>query len=546
MTQLDLNNQLYLRLMQAAKSAGVSTDIFVTQLLDQHENQVADTSDDLLDATMLAELSFDFAFSMSRQPNGEFKRTWVTPSFERVTGFGIDEADERGGWRALIHPEDRAYFDSVFRRIISQGYEGDLEYRVVRKDGEIRYLWAAFRVVKDDEDQVTRFYVISRDISNEYRTQQAIIESEMRYRILLNSINDIVYTLDTNMCFTDIHGDLGYRYGLLTTEMLGKTQREIFGDAAGDMVDPINRLVLAGVSVEHEWYLQINNYDVYFHDRLTPLYNPADEIIGIAVVSRDATSAREFEKQQLEAEQLRIELEKEREFIELKERFMSMVSHEYRTPLSIMLATSNILDRYFDKLTPDKMRSHIRSLTPQIQYMTALMDDVLLLNRADAGKLITQIKTIQIRQFCRALAEKLRLSDGDQHQIVTDFKDMPLFMEADERILTHIFTNVLSNALKYSPAGSNVYFNGQMSGDGRVLFTLKDEGMGIPEPDQKRIFEPFHRAINAENIQGTGLGLSIVKRSVEAHGGTIQLHSEEGKGTTVIINLPVRVQHVSV
>ncbi len=173
--------------------------------------------------------------------------------------------------------------------------------------------------------------------------------------------------------------------------------------------------------------------------------------------------------------------------------------------------------------------------------MTALVDDVLTLGWAEAGRLTYEPQPMDLAGFCRELIDEFQLGIGAQHRLVLELvrseqkETMPVVM--DPQILHHILANLLSNAIKYSPIGSQVRLTVRMAGE-QAIFQVADEGIGIPAADLPRLFEPFHRAGNVGVTLGTGLGLSIVKRMVELCGGTTEVASEEGRGSTFTVALP--------
>lgn len=239
--------------------------------------------------------------------------------------------------------------------------------------------------------------------------------------------------------------------------------------------------------------------------------------------------------------EIRKALEKEKELNELKSRFVSMVSHEFRTPMATILFSAGLLESYSNKWPEEKKLVHIRRIQSGIQQMTSLLNDVLLIGKAESGKLEFNPKPIDLDLFCRELVEDLELSDSNQHQIIFTIEGSYNQAKMDEKLLRHILSNLLSNAVKYSPENTKVEFN-MVYQKNSVIFQIKDTGIGIPLEDQKRLFETFHRANNVGTIPGTGLGLSIVKKSVDLHGGTISLQSEVGLGTTFTITLPLEDQ----
>ena len=232
-------------------------------------------------------------------------------------------------------------------------------------------------------------------------------------------------------------------------------------------------------------------------------------------------------------------LSQERELSELKTRFVSIVSHEFRTPLGITMSAVEVLRHYGGQITEDKrgeLHDDIFSATVQ---MSALMEQVLLLGRAEAGKLECRCAPIDLPAHCIQLTEDA-VQATNQHCPVTftaegDFSDATM----DAALLRHIIGNLLSNAVKYSPADAHVDFKLRRDGS-EVVITVEDRGIGIPEADQARLFEAFHRASNVGETPGTGLGLLLVKRCVDLQHGSISVQSLESQGTTFTVRLPMR------
>jgi signal transduction histidine kinase len=172
--------------------------------------------------------------------------------------------------------------------------------------------------------------------------------------------------------------------------------------------------------------------------------------------------------------------------------------------------------------------------------MTELLDKILILGRAEAGKLICQAKAIALSDFCQELVDELQISIGQQYQLRFSCSGSPpTTARMDENLLRHIFGNLLSNAMKYSPPNSVVQFTLDYQ-DNQAIFSVQDSGIGIPPDDQARLFESFYRATNVGTISGTGLGLAIVKNCIEAHEGQIAVSSVVGEGTTFTVTLPLQ------
>jgi signal transduction histidine kinase len=215
-----------------------------------------------------------------------------------------------------------------------------------------------------------------------------------------------------------------------------------------------------------------------------------------------------------------------------------MASHEFRTPLTTIVSSTELLEIYGQKWTEDKKQKHYQRIEAAVDRMTSLLDDVLLFSKVEAGKLEFNPKPLVLKKFCSDLVEELQLGIGVNHKLTFVYSSPCQNACMDEKLLMHILGNLLSNAIKYSPQDTTILF-GCYCNEEEVIFEVKDEGIGIPTEDQGRLFESFHRAKNVGNIPGTGLGLAIVRNSVDLHGGRIIVESEAGVGTTFKVILPL-------
>ena len=272
----------------------------------------------------------------------------------------------------------------------------------------------------------------------------------------------------------------------------------------------------------------------------------ADEVMAIV---RDIT-----DRKQAEAD-IRKTLEQQKHLNELKSRFVTMASHEFRTPLTSILSSAELLEHYSHKWSPEKQNKYLYRIQSSVKHMTELLNDVLLLGKADAGKLQLNPTKINLFEFCQDLVEEMATTT-QTHQIIfnlqecseaedsCDRNDNPsdnrAFVCMDEKMLRHIINNLLSNAIKYSPNSDRVIFDLTCQPQQAIL-QVRDFGIGIPANEQDRLFDSFHRADNVGSIPGTGLGLPIVKRSVDLHGGTITFDSEINVGTTFTVTLPYSI-----
>lgn len=243
-------------------------------------------------------------------------------------------------------------------------------------------------------------------------------------------------------------------------------------------------------------------------------------------------------KQLKDSERATLEaLDKERELNQLKSYFVSMVSHEFRNPLSALRLMSDILLRFDNTLTPEKKTLYTQQINTAIDHMCQLLDEVILLGKVDTGNFQIELTNLNLEEFCDELITSLQFSDDNQHPIILSCQSAKL-LKLDANLLRHILTNLISNALKYSPVGSEVQVE-VSDFNGRIKVCVSDYGIGIPEAEQPRLFETFSRCSNVGSVQGTGLGLAIVKRCVDLCGGEITVESTVNVGTTVTVLVPV-------
>jgi len=290
---------------------------------------------------------------------------------------------------------------------------------------------------------------------------------------------------------------------------------------------------------------------------LYPVKDAQGKLLEVVVIHHDITEMKRAEEAMLEInhtlearvkertgeletarQDLAKALDAERELGALKNRFVSMVSHEFRTPLGVIMSAVELLRHYEGKLEADQKEELFNDISGATKSMTGLMQQVLLLGRVEAGKLGIRTQPVDLRVSMQKMVDEARSILGNKCEVRLSFDGELDQARSDEALLRHIFSNLMSNAIKYSPAGSTVDFSIQREQDDCV-FTIADRGIGIPEADRARLFEAFHRCENVGEIQGTGLGLVIVKRCVEMHSGSLAFESEVGRGTTFTVRLPV-------
>ncbi|MBK8024921.1 MAG: PAS domain S-box protein [Chloroflexi bacterium] len=266
---------------------------------------------------------------------------------------------------------------------------------------------------------------------------------------------------------------------------------------------------------------------------LSPIVQHDVQLLGVVCSLRDMTEQKEMEVQ------LRQMLGHEMELSELKSRYVSMAAHDLRNPLASILAALETIERYNDRMTEDQRLSRFDSIHRSIEVMIELLNDILIVGHTQSGKLRFEPGPLDLIAFLEGLIAELQPL-GSAQRIRFSFQEGRYAVSMDAKLLRHIMGNLLSNALKYSPEDSPVDLIIAREADA-VIFGIQDRGIGIPQTDQAKLFDAFHRADNVGSTPGTGLGLTIVKQSVSLHNGTISFESDAGAGTlfTVVIPQPV-------
>jgi len=266
-------------------------------------------------------------------------------------------------------------------------------------------------------------------------------------------------------------------------------------------------------------------------DSCAPIIGTNGLVAGVVMVFRDISEQRRHEEQVDET------LKREQEINRLKTSFISMVSHEFRTPLTSIFSSTELLGSFDGKANPERQEKHLQRIYASIRRLEQMLDDVLLIGRVESGKLQFQPESMNLELVMKDIVEAIQAGIGRHHQINVSFDHVaePVFMDA--KLIKLIFTNLLSNAVKYSFPHHPVEMSVVIVNAG-VEVQVSDQGIGIPAEDLPKLFRTFERASNVGNIHGTGLGLSIVKTCVDLHGGAITVESVLDQGTQIKVWLP--------
>ncbi|MCX6856909.1 MAG: HAMP domain-containing sensor histidine kinase [Verrucomicrobia bacterium] len=297
------------------------------------------------------------------------------------------------------------------------------------------------------------------------------------------------------------------------------------GAATAAALPGVYRVTISGEG-EVRWQAHITRGPGFSREYGTPT-----PWIGFAALGLSAVPLSLLVMLATRAGKLRAALDAERELGRMKNHFVSSVSHEFRTPLSVILSGAELLEAHAGQLSESRRQELLTQIKSSTGRMNEMVEQVLLLGRIESGAMKANPQPVDVAALCREIVEEVQIATQRRCEIVTKLDTG--MRSLDVTLMRSVLANLLTNAVKYSRPGGRVIFEANESS-----FRVNDEGIGIPPADLARLGEPFHRASNVGDISGTGLGLAVVKRCVALCGGTFTIHSEEGHGTQVVVTLP--------
>ncbi|RMG81616.1 MAG: PAS domain-containing sensor histidine kinase, partial [Chloroflexi bacterium] len=450
---------------------------------------------------------------------------------ERVTGYNREEMEQHPNPFTLLFP-DAAYREHLLKAHKEQVYR-NWEVEITCKNGEKREILisnisANFPIPEWDT------WIVGIDITPLREAEK----SQVFHTFLLQNILDAVISADMDFVVTSWNPAAELMYGWTAKEAIGRpfvelTQPQYPGSTREAVIEKfLEQGKWRGEAIHHHR----NGAPINILASVSMLRDGNGKPTGIVTVNRDITEHKMLEAEALRNAMLETELEKEREVAELKGRFMSIVSHQFRTPLAVIQMAVDKMIQYNERLTYQQRLNSFERISAQIRYMTQLIEDVLKLGQAQKGAIEAQPEQFNVCRLCEDVVEEVHTVHPQGHfiSLACDYTGQ---MYQDRKLLWQVLDNLLGNAVKYTPQDGMVALEVYEEGD-TVVFIVKDSGIGIPEEDQKHLFEPFHRATNVGSIKGTGMGMAIVKEYITTMGGTIEVESEVNVGTTFTVRLP--------
>ena len=455
-----------------------------------------------------------------------------SPIFMKMLGYEPNEFEHTyENWRNRLHPDDvenaekslQAYFDQV-----DSTYQN--EFRLKHKAGH--YVWInGFGIAKRDAKGKPTYMVGTHvDVTALKKQQEILEEQKNEFDKLINNLGEAVFRLNS--------------YSEIT--FMNHYWQEISGFSINDCIkQPITAFFEASdkitIATQIEALKQTESGRATIEVKLKHK-NKQWRWVELLLRENKALTEKDYfiAGSIIDIHDKKIALEKEKELAELKAGFVSLTSHQFRTPLTVIFSNIEVIEMYAKKLNvalSDTIKGSALKIKDQIDRMTQLMDNILLVGRYDAKQLAYNLQPINLSQFINSISKTYFQNEPDGRTLLINEELSTKQVAADELLFMHVLTNIISNAFKYSVGAANpelsIYYR-----DNYAYISIQDSGIGIPADEIEKVFHSFYRASNTITYQGSGLGLSVAKQFMELHGGKITLTSTLNKGTEVILCLP--------
>lgn len=455
-----------------------------------------------------------------------------SPIFMKMLGYEPNEFEHTyENWRNRLHPDDvenaekslQAYFDQV-----DSTYQN--EFRLKHKAGH--YVWInGFGIAKRDAEGKPTYMVGTHvDVTALKKQQEILEEQKNEFDKLINNLGEAVFRLNS--------------YNEIT--FMNHYWQEISGFSINDCIkQPITAFFEASdkmtIATQIEALKQTESGRATIEVKLKHK-NKQWRWVELLLRENKALTEKDYfiAGSIIDIHDKKIALEKEKELAELKAGFVSLTSHQFRTPLTVIFSNVEVIEMYAKKLNvalSDTIKGSALKIKDQIDRMTQLMDNILLVGRYDAKQLAYNLQPINLSQFINSISKTYFQNEPDGRTLLIKEELSTKQVAADELLFMHVLTNIISNAFKYSVGAASpelsIYYR-----DNYAYISIQDSGIGIPADEIEKVFHSFYRASNTITYQGSGLGLSVAKQFMELHGGKISLTSTLNKGTEVILCLP--------
>jgi len=476
-------------------------------------------------------------------PKG-YIQTWNAGA-ELIKGYKAHEII--GKHFSKFYPPEVAASGKLERELEIAAEEG--HYREegwrVRKDGSLFWASVTISAVRDEAGQLTGYLKITRDLTDKKRAEDALKESEEKFRLMVEAVKDYaVFMLDPKGCIASWNPGAERIKGYSAEEILGVHFSRFYPREDVESGKPNRELAIAveqGRYQEEGWRVRKDGTQFWASVTITPVLDEKGTLRGFAKVTQDLTERRQAEEQRLELIRAQAASAEAQKTNRLKDEFLAILSHELRTPLNAIVGWAHLL-RESPRLDPTQVSRGLEAIDRNAAIQTQIVSDVLDISRMTSGKLRLNPRRTDPGEVVNAALDTIRpAAQAKQIALQATLPEKPEFVYADGDRLQQVVWNILQNAVKFTPAGGRVEARVARR-DSHVEIAVTDTGIGIRPDFLPHVFDSFRQADSSSSRRhgGLGLGLAIVKQIVELHGGRVDAKSEgEGRGTTVTVRLPL-------
>lgn len=456
----------------------------------------------------------------------------VSDTWLRVLGYDRDEVIGRRSSEFLTEESRRYAVEVVLPDYMARGYCTNVPYQMVCKDGSIVDVLLSATSERDDDGHFIRSIAAISDVTEQRRAEKARQKSEARFGDIAEAVSDWIWETDDGLRITYLSSRFTETTGMASLDFIGQPMDCLF---ARPTTWTGHRQV---ISFEDHQPLREQLFEIgsdttkplIVSVSAWPLIDDRHNFLGYRGLGSDMT-------ERIEVARLGEALDRERERNEAQRQFVSMVSHEFRTPLSIIDGNAKRLARPADKIDQAEREKLAGKIDNSVKRLIRLIETTINAARLEAGKVSYNPQPCNLTELITDIAAQLQEAVPQRICLVLD--DVPFSIEADPKLLGHVFTNLIANASKYSPDQPEIWVRGRIEGEW-VVIEVEDRGVGIPASEVPNLFRRFFRATTSAGFVGTGLGLHIAKQFVELHKGEIDVTSIEGQGTVIAVRLPVQ------
>lgn len=422
-----------------------------------------------------------------------------------------------------------------------------LEANAVDSSGRESYFEIKCTAIRNEGGDIHQIFVEAADVTPQKIFEKKITIVAREYQSVIENANAVIIGMDARGYVTEWNEMARQVTGFSKNESyIRKLSDFLVLDSQEGFSHAMNSVLNGQVITNYEMTVRAkDDRRLTLLINATPRRSASGEVVGILLIGQDITELSAY-RQSLEQQvrertkALKSALENERKLVEVKDRFVSMASHEFRSPIHYIHRNIGLIRENIDALDRDEVRQRLFKIQSQAEHLTSLLEDVLTMGKTGAtnNRIKANLTKLDFKEFLHRIIDEVQTNTQNTHRIEMTFPFPTLTVESDENLLRNVFVNLLTNAIKFSPGRNVVALSVDLLED-HVKCMVRDYGLGIEARDLPRIFEPFHRGENVRQIKGTGLGLPIVKKAIEALGGELEVQSKPGEGTVFSVKLNI-------